>query len=73
MLNFYCGHHHENSKDITDKHEKPFPKSCHKMYNIKTNLDETNFFGIAVEALSAAHEPVLSNQSMRVTTYTAGV
>lgn len=43
------------------------------MDNVKTNLDETNFFGIAVEALSAAHEPVLSDQSMRVTTHTADI
>ena len=33
---------------------------------IKTNLDEANFFGIAAEALPAAHESILSDQPVWV-------
>lgn len=36
--------------------------------SLKTNLDESNFFGVAAEALPAAHEPILSDQPMRVST-----
>uniref|UniRef100_A0A0V0GR06 Putative ovule protein n=1 Tax=Solanum chacoense TaxID=4108 RepID=A0A0V0GR06_SOLCH len=34
-------------------------------------LNEANFLGIAAEALSAAHESILSNNCMRITTHTA--
>ena len=37
-----------------------------------TVLDEANFLGIAAEALSAAHESILSYNCMRITTDTAG-
>lgn len=33
-------------------------------------LDEANFLGIAVKALSAAHQTILSDQTMRVSTHT---
>lgn len=36
----------------------------------KVHLNEANFLGIAAEALSAAHQPVLSDDSMRVPTHT---
>lgn len=35
-----------------------------------TILDKANFLGIAPEALSAAHEPILPKYSMGVPTYT---
>jgi hypothetical protein len=35
-------------------------------------LDEANVLGIAAEALPAAHEPVLPDQTMRVDTDPAG-
>lgn len=34
-------------------------------------LDEADFLCIAAEALSAAHEPVLSDYAMRISTHTA--
>ncbi|GJT14745.1 zinc finger BED domain-containing protein RICESLEEPER 2 [Tanacetum coccineum] len=34
-------------------------------------LDETNFLGIAVEALSAAHKTILPDDAMRIPTHTA--
>jgi hypothetical protein len=34
-------------------------------------LDEANFLGVAAEALPAAHQPVLSDQAMRVAADTA--
>ena len=39
--------------------------------NTSTVLDEANFLGVAAEALSAAHKPILPDQSMWVTTHTA--
>lgn len=35
------------------------------------NLDETNFLGIATEALPATHKPVLPDHSMWIPAYTA--
>jgi len=35
-------------------------------------LDEANFLGIAAEALSAAHETILPDYGMRISTNTAG-
>lgn len=35
-------------------------------------LNEANFLGVASEALTATHEAVLPDQSMGVTTHTAG-
>lgn len=43
-----------------------------KAYILLTILDEADFLGIGFEALSAAHNPVFSYQSMRVPTNTAG-
>jgi hypothetical protein len=34
-------------------------------------LDEANVLGVAAEALPAAHQPILPDQSMRVTTHPA--
>ncbi len=42
-----------------------------KALNPLAVLNESNFLGIATEALSAAHEPILPDQPMRVPTYTA--
>lgn len=36
-----------------------------------THLDETDFLSIAVEALPAAHEPILSDDSMGIAADTA--
>ena len=34
-------------------------------------LDEANVLGVAAEALPATHQPILPDQSMRVTTHPA--
>jgi hypothetical protein len=36
-------------------------------------LDEANVLGVAAEALSAAHEPVLSDQAVGVSAHTAAI
>ena len=36
-------------------------------------LNEANFLGVAVEALSAAHETILPDQHMGIPTHTAGM
>lgn len=48
----------------------------YKINKLKQNkttiyLNKANFLGIASEALPAAHQPILPDQSMRVTAYTA--
>lgn len=35
---------------------------------VKTNLDETNFLGIAPEALPTTHETIFPDNSMRIST-----
>lgn len=37
----------------------------------QTNLDETNFLGIAPEALPTTHETILPDNSMRISTDSA--
>nr|ACR35062.1 unknown [Zea mays]ACR36981.1 unknown [Zea mays] len=49
------------------------PRLYHMVHShlISAVLDEANVLGIAAEALPAAHQPVLPDQSMRVRTDTA--
>jgi len=37
----------------------------------KNNLNKADFFGIAAEALPAAHKPILPDQPMRIAANTA--
>ena len=52
-----------------------FQRLAHEELKIKLKkdgyLDKTNFLGIATEALPAAHQSILPDQPMRVTTNSA--
>ena len=37
----------------------------------KINLNESNFFGVAAEALPAAHQTILTNDCVRVAAHSA--
>jgi len=47
----------------------PLMSMKNKTFHLFTYLNEANFLGIAAEALPAAHEPILADQAMRVTTH----
>ena len=47
------------------------PSRINKL-KLLTVLDESNLLGVAAEALPAAHEPVLADQTVGVSTHAAG-